>query len=173
MSGRLIFFVVALMSIVVFSCGKPSPQLPSNKGETVESKEANVLLQHNLQLAQKEDSILKHYVSSQDVAFSKSELGFWYRIQTKTQGSMLHDKDSCRFLLKLSLMDAQVVREEERSAVLGRKELLKGLEEGLKLMHKGEKAMFIIPWYLAYGRKGNGAEIPPYTSICCQVDLYE
>ena len=86
---------------------------------------------------------------------------------------MLHDKDSCRFLLKLSLMDAQVVREEERSAVLGRKELLKGLEEGLKLMHKGERAMFIIPWYLAYGRKGNGAEVPPYTSICCQVDLYE
>ena len=60
------------------------------------------------------------------------------------------------------------LKEEIKTNKLNKKELPTGLEEGLKLMRKGESARIIIPWYLAYGMQGN-EEIPPYTSIIYDV----
>jgi FKBP-type peptidyl-prolyl cis-trans isomerase len=51
-------------------------------------------------------------------------------------------------------------------------QVIKGWEEGLKLMKTGEKYRLIIPWYLAYGTLGNGP-IPPFTSIVFDVQLIE
>ena len=38
-------------------------------------------------------------------------------------------------------------------------------------MNSGNEATIIIPWYLAYGLKGNNAEIGPYTSIIVRISV--
>ena len=48
--------------------------------------------------------------------------------------------------------------------VLGNGEVIKAWEEGVSMMHVGEKAMFIAPAHLAYGSYGTG-DIPPYTTV--------
>ena len=172
-SRPVLLFLLVFLSANFYSCGKQAPQLPSNKGERPESKEVKTLLKLNLTLAQREDSVVKVYVLKHDDQLVKSELGFWYHIQSAANGQQLKDKDSCQFRWKVSLLNGKVVRDETQSAVMGHKDMIKGLEEGLKLMHKGETARFVIPWYLAYGRKGDAVAIPPYTSICCQVTLFK
>lgn len=151
------------------SCNKQSPQLPSNKGN-VADKNVAVLLTINQNLATKEDSILQNF-ADKEIAFRKSKLGFWYKINQSTEGTFLKDKDICKFVFRMKLLNGQIIEEGEKQVVIGKKQVVTGLEQGLKLMHKGDSATFIIPSYLGYGMKGNMPLIPPFTSIIYQVKL--
>lgn len=163
----------ALLLLLFFaSCAKHKPQLPSNKG-VEEDRSIVLLLEMNQRLTLKEDSLLLKFVEKSAVKFIKNELGFWYFISNLTQHAKLQDKENFGFDCKTSLLDGKVIRSEVKQVALGKKELPQGLEEGLKLMHKGESATFIVPWYLAHGMKGSGKLIPPYTSLVYEVKLYE
>ncbi len=54
--------------------------------------------------------------------------------------------------------------------VVGMSQVIKGWDEGLKLMRVGETYRLIIPWYLAYGTHGTGP-IPPYSSLVFDVQV--
>ncbi len=64
------------------------------------------------------------------------------------------------------------LRGEPFKFVVGMNQVIRGWEEGLRLMRTGETYRLIIPWYLAYGTHGNGP-IPPFTSIIFDVQLIE
>ncbi len=49
--------------------------------------------------------------------------------------------------------------------------LFPGLDEGIQLLHKGEKAKFIIPYQLAFGEKGIPPSIPGKTDIIFDVEI--
>lgn len=53
---------------------------------------------------------------------------------------------------------------------VGRKAVIPGWDEGLLLLNKGEKAIFIIPSSLAYGEQGNGP-IAPFSTLVFDVEL--
>lgn len=51
-------------------------------------------------------------------------------------------------------------------------QLIKGLEIGVRRMHEGEKARFIIPSHLAFGSTGSSTGIvPPFTTVIYEVEL--
>ena len=51
-------------------------------------------------------------------------------------------------------------------------QLIKGLETGVRRMHEGEKAKFIIPSHLAFGSSGSSTGIvPPFTTVIYEVEL--
>lgn len=169
---KLTFFLLFIFLGFVFSCKKPAPQLPSNKGNVVDENEA-ALLKVNTGLAFHEDSVLADYVKTLPAKYIKSGLGFWYHINEKSDGDFLKDKETCHLEYKLLLMDGQIVQKADLNFTLGKKEVVTGFEEAVKLLRKGEVATFIIPWYLAYGRKGLEPSIPPYTSLVYKVKLYK
>jgi len=57
--------------------------------------------------------------------------------------------------------------------VLGGNQVIKGFEEGILLMRKGEKAEVIIPSGLAYGGRGSGNVIKANTVIRFELELVE
>ena len=166
------FFLMTLwVSCLFSSCTKTAPQLPANKGNVVDKNISN-LMEVNQKLAAKEDSILMIFATKADVKFKKSEIGFWYKVDVPTNGEPIKDKDFCNLSCTSLSLDMKVIQTEKMQIVIGKKQLVVGLEEGLKLLHKGESATFIIPWYLAYGRNGKGSHIKPYTSIVYQIKLF-
>lgn len=169
---RISLYVTMLFFVGLFSCQKPIPQLPSNKGNEVDENVAS-LLQVNVDLATQEDSLLESYVTVKHKGFEKNELGFWFKINNRTTANLLKEKETCRIMYELLLLDGKLVQKKELEITLGKKHVVTGLEEGLKLLHKGESATFIIPWYLGYGRKGLEPIIPPYTSLIYKVKLLE
>lgn len=51
-------------------------------------------------------------------------------------------------------------------------QLIKGLEIGIRKMHKGEKAKFILPSHLAFGSSGSSTGmVPPFTTVVYEVEL--
>ena len=160
-----------LFCLLIISCNKQSPQLPSNKGVIID-KNAVSLLTINQNLSKKEDALLEKISLQKDKAFKKSEIGFWYKIDHLGNGAKLKDSVICKISYKLMSLKGKVLQMDEKQIVIGKKQIIVGLEEGLKLMNKGDSATFIIPWYLAYGMKGNGPLIPPYTSIIYKLKVF-
>lgn len=163
-------YCIVTSCVLLLSCTKPSPQLPSNKGNEGDKNEL-ALVELNQKLVSKEDSILTQYVLEKDSSFKKDELGFWYRIDFHTKNKQIKLNDICTLKYKLMSLDMSVLKEEEKEITIGKKELVVGLEEGIKLLHRGEKATFIIPWNLGYGRNGLNTIVKPYTSIIYTVEI--
>ena len=60
---------------------------------------------------------------------------------------------------------------EPISFALGTGRVIKGWDEGLALLNEGSKATFIIPSALAYGERGAGEDIKPYSTLLFDVEL--
>ncbi|KAA8550570.1 hypothetical protein F0562_002254 [Nyssa sinensis] len=54
---------------------------------------------------------------------------------------------------------------------LGQGEVIKGWDQGIKTMKKGENAIFTIPPELAYGESGSPSSIPPNATLQFDVEL--
>jgi len=72
-------------------------------------------------------------------------------------------------LLSGEMFDSSVDRGQPATFPLNR--VIPGWTEGLQLMSTGAKYRFFIPYDLAYGSRGAGASIPPYSTLIFDVEL--
>lgn len=157
----LIFCSIALICV---ACTKPAPQLPANKIRNIDSL-GMALTEVNNTLISYEDSVLTQYVNDSCPGMIKSGQGFWYKITKSEKVIRLKQDDECSFNASIFTLDGQLKIKNGYKVVVAKNQVFKGLDDGLRLLGRGEEAEFIFPWYLAYGVRGNGNEIPAYTSI--------
>ncbi|GAB4449684.1 MAG: hypothetical protein Fur0028_04970 [Bacteroidales bacterium] len=71
------------------------------------------------------------------------------------------------------MFDSSVQRGTPFEFKLGAGMVIKGWDEGVALMHVGEKIRFLIPYQLAYGENGYPGAIPPKSNLIFDVELIE
>jgi len=91
--------ILLLFCILILSCNRQRPQLPSNKGNETDSNTVS-LLTINQNLTKKEDVILKKFALQKDKTFKRSEIGFWYKIDQSGWKKVLNcvEKETTQFL---------------------------------------------------------------------------
>jgi peptidylprolyl isomerase len=77
------------------------------------------------------------------------------------------------YLLDGSLFDSSVERGQPIEFTLGRGQVIKGWDEGIALLHKGQKGQLIIPYKLAYGENGRPPVIPAKSVLIFDVELVD
>ena len=101
--------------------------------------------------------------------------GLQYEVMKKGVGPMptANDKVEVHYhgtLIDGTVFDSSVDRGKTISfPVMG---VIKGWQEALQLMHVGDKLKLTIPQSLAYGKRGAGANIPPYSTLVFEVELF-
>ena len=76
-------------------------------------------------------------------------------------------------LLDGTVFDSSVDRGDPIVIPIGVGQVIPGWDEGVLLMSKGEKGVLYIPYYLGYGDRGAGADIPPFANLIFEVELID
>jgi peptidylprolyl isomerase len=77
------------------------------------------------------------------------------------------------YLTNGTMFDSSVKRDEPFSFTLGSGQVIKGWDEAIAKMKKGEQYRVIIPSELGYGERGAGGVIPPNATLIFDVQLVD
>lgn len=100
--------------------------------------------------------------------------GLQYEVITEGTGTQPKATDQVTVHYKGMLLngkefDSSYKRNEPTS--FGLNQVIPGWTEGVQLMKEGGKYRFFIPYKLAYGARGAGQDIPPYSTLIFEVEL--
>lgn len=107
-----------------------------------------------------------------------TESGIRYKIEksTENENAVTGNRIKVHYsgkLLNGNLFDSSYNRNMPFEFNLGLGEVIKGWDEALTILKKGEKGTFIIPSELAYGERGAGGVIPPNATLIFEIELLE
>lgn len=102
------------------------------------------------------------------------ESGLQYEVITKGEGAKptLNDQVTTHYhgtLIDGTVFDSSV--ERGQPATFPVSGVIKGWTEALQLMSVGSKWKLFVPYNLAYGERGAGANIGPFTTLIFEVEL--
>ena len=100
--------------------------------------------------------------------------GLQYEVLVEGTGRQPKASDTVRCHYEGTLLDGSVFDSSYRRgepADFGLRQVIAGWTEGVQLMKEGAKYRFFIPYNLAYGERGAGASIPPYSALIFDVEL--
>lgn len=126
----------------------------------------------------KEKELIARYLEDHQLTAEPTESGLYY-IETKAgKGANPTKGQQCTVHYRGTLFDgtkfdASYDRNEPFTFDLGLGQVIAGWDEGIALMKKGGKATLLIPSHLAYGERGAGELIPPFTPLVFEVELID
>ena len=103
-----------------------------------------------------------------------TDSGLQYEVLEETIGQKPKATDKVRVHYEGTLIDGTVFDSSYKrgeSITFGLDQVIKGWTEGLQLMSIGSKYKLYLPYQLAYGERGAGANIPPYSALIFTVEL--
>ncbi|MGG8495733.1 gliding motility-associated peptidyl-prolyl isomerase GldI [Tenacibaculum sp. TC6] len=167
--------VVILVVFVFFSCSEQKARKPKKHGtqnfykEVIQSnKKLNKLQKERLELWIAKDTVHNYKVSPK---------GYWYYYVNKdslqTATPKLNDIVEIEFNIA-DIYGKTIYDLQRRTYKVDKEDFIPALQDGIKLMKKGETITFVIPSYSAFGVTGDGNKIginKPIQSTLTLVDI--
>lgn len=161
---RLLFLLLAALSLFATACSKE--ETPTD-------------------YAPIDDALIQKYLTTNAITTAQKQASGLYFIPVVTNANAalatVGTNVSIRYtgtLLDGTMFDATSLRNNTpASFVLGKATVLDGLQEGIALMHLGDKATLLIPSGLAYGPLGatgqNGNDVPANAVVRFDVEVVD
>jgi FKBP-type peptidyl-prolyl cis-trans isomerase len=149
----------------------------SNQKQTVSQPGENELADLNRYLIQKDKERILNYIGRKNLKMNESPTGMWYQILEEGNGELFTDGAKVRMEYECYLLDGTKCYSSAnlgpKELVLGRSEMESGMNEGLRLLRQGAKAIFIFPPYMAYGLVGDRKMIPSRAVVVYNVNILQ
>lgn len=125
---------------------------------------------------QEEQQIQEYLKKLEDTVAVLKPSGLYYIELSEGTGAMPVAGDSVTFYYKGMFLDRVVFDTNIPDSIpwrhkIGTKDIITGIDEGLRYMKEGGKARLITPSDLAYGHSGIWGIIPGYTPLLWEIDL--
>ncbi len=135
--------------------------------------------EENKKLKQEEPVKLKKYIKDNKITVKPTESGLYYVEIKKGTGKKAEVGKRVKVLYTGKLLDGTKFDSSAAHGgkpfefTLGKHQVIKGWDEGIAKMRVGGKAELIMPSKLAYGKRGGGKKIPPYSPLVFEVELVD
>lgn len=120
------------------------------------------------------DSIIK---ANPNTKFYASKKGYWYYYEAKNEKDTLRPKrgDVAYFDYEVKDLDGNVIYSEVQNRPqvyhVDKQNIMMGLRDGIKLMRKNERVIFLFPSHMGYGYHGDNKRIGHNEPLICTVTL--
>ena len=121
------------------------------------------------------DSIIK---SNPKVKYLASKKGYWYTYEIQNKLDTLTPKkgDVAFFDYEIKDLKGNVIYSElelrPQTYLVDKQNIMMGLRDGIKLMHKNEKVNFLFPSHMGFGYHGDTKKIGTNQPLLCSVTLH-
>lgn len=127
-----------------------------------------------------DDALIKSYLTTNSITTAQKQASGLYFVPVTTNASAAKPTPGTNvsFLFTGKLLDGTTFssaqdKSKPASFVLGNSNTIAGLQEGISLMHLGDKATLLIPSGLAFRAAGNGGTVPANTVIRIDVEVVD
>ena len=154
--------VIITLLLVCTSCVQPKPRKPVVR-KTSSFLDNSVSL--NKKLIAKQETQFKKLMDKDSLSrYKNSSLGFWYKINTKSNQTYLPKKgDKLHFKYEVSTLENKIIYSFNETGTqtyfLDEQEIIEGFRDGLKLMNEGDEFTFLFPSHKVYGYIGDQNKI--------------
>jgi FKBP-type peptidyl-prolyl cis-trans isomerase FkpA len=157
--------VLLSLSVLFLTNGcRPETQVPSNRAQK-EKRISDELLKINHYMVKRNQELIENFVKRTGWKMQRTGTGLWYMILEHGNGPAVRDGKVAVFNFRLRLLDGEVIDSTSTghpdSFIVGHGSVEAGLEEGIRFLHEGDSARFILPPHLAHGNFGDSQKIPP------------
>ena len=128
-------------------------------------------------VASEEDVIKKIIKSNPKVKYYATRKGYWLSYDEKNLTDTQTPKkgDIAYFNLEIKNIEGKIIYSEAelgpQTYYVDKQDIMMGLRDGIKLMHKNETVTFLFPSHIAYGYHGDNKKIGTNESLICTVTL--
>ena len=170
-NNKILLSSLLLMLVFLFSCTQKRTYRTDE--EVAQFKEP--LIKINKYLVKKDAEHIADYVKRRKWKMEVSKTGLWYMIYEKGSGSKSKIGQVALLNYKIFLLDGTLCYSSDslgaKTFAIGHGGVESGLEEGILLMHQGDKARLIMPPYRAHGLLGDMNKIPARSIIVYEIEL--
>jgi FKBP-type peptidyl-prolyl cis-trans isomerase len=166
------FYFILLCCL--FACNTPS-----GKNEENANWSTNHSVSYQKEVNEREQLKIAFYLEHhEELSMGMTSTGLRYQIiKAIPKSELAQPGKTALATVKIRLLDGRICYETDdefyEEIPIDRNDRESGLNEGLKLMRKGEKAMFILPSHLAHGLVGDLQKIPPLSILVLDVELID
>ena len=170
---------ITILAVSVVSCKPNNGEQPEIKDpySKVKTEKQEETIQINKDMLDVNRDIVEKYIARHNWEMTETESGLLYMIYSKTNDTEVKSGDIVEFSFKTSLLNGEVLYDSDatgnRKMTIDRNQEESGLNEGLKLLKKGEKAYFILQPHLAFGVAGDSYKIPPYSVLVYDIEVVD
>ena len=121
------------------------------------------------------DSIIK---SNPKIKYLASKKGYWYTYEIQNKLDTLTPKkgDVAFFDYEIKDLKGNVIYSElelrPQTYLVDKQNIMMGLRDGIKLMHKNEKVNFLFPSHMGFGYHGDNKKIGTNQPLLCSLTLH-
>ena len=122
-----------------------------------------------------ESKEIDDFISRHEWKMTQTGTGLRYEIYQHGKGKQAENEKQVTFAFSLYLTDGTLCYSADEKKPLtivpGHAEQTHGLEEGILLMHEGDKVRLVVPAHLGYGMLGDDNKIPRKSILYYDVTL--
>jgi len=166
-------FIVSVLLSGLLSCENQEQDKKSKHVDKHVLKEH--LINTNKHLVKFEEQNIKDFIERYGYKMMETGSGLYYEIYKKGNGLKAEKGKIAELEFNIRLLNGETIYRSENKGIkeflIGKGGVESGLEEGILLLHQGDKARFIIPSHLAFGLLGDSDKIPEKASLVYDVEL--
>ncbi len=152
-----ITLVSILLSLAACHGDPPMVVAPTHRGNDLKENMINA----NKTIAQSEETAIDQYVARRHWDMQTLVNGARIMEYEVGKGPKVNYEDSVHIRYRVEAINGNVIYDSvDEHFVAGRRQQMIGLDEAVRALHFGSRAMVILPSNLAYGMGGDGDRIP-------------
>ena len=167
-------FIFILLMWTCYSCSEqPKPASSTRHLEMM----GDSLVNYNRGVVLTEDQQIGDFVARYGWKMTKTGTGLRYLIFKKGHGKLAVKGKIAVIRYSVRLLNGNLCYSSDKDGLkefkIGYGGVESGVEEGILLMHLGDRAKFIVPSHLAFGLLGDQNKIPPHATLVYDIELVE
>jgi FKBP-type peptidyl-prolyl cis-trans isomerase len=136
---------------------------------------SDTLVNYNRGVIKTEDQQIDDFIARYNWKMTKTGTGLRYLIFQKGHGVKAAKGKVAVISYTLRFLDGSLCYSSDKDGLkefkIGYGNVESGVEEGILLMHVGDRAKFIVPSHLAFGLLGDQKKIPQQATLVYDIEL--